>query len=81
MITHQVVIPKCYKAPKISVKLMGGTDYLLWAQEAEASWIMNGVWKYFDDKDDMSKLPCQYDGAEGLEGNEQSTCCHSDAPD
>ena len=39
------------QAPKISAKLVGGADYLLWAQEVEASLMINGVWKYFDEHD------------------------------
>src|SRR6266481_9462489 len=50
-----VSIAECYKAPKISAKLAGGANYLSWAQEAEASLMTNGVWKYFDNTDDASK--------------------------
>ena len=52
-----VSIAECYKAPKISAKLVGGANYLSWAQEAEAGLMTNGVWKYFDNTDDASKPP------------------------
>jgi len=49
-----VTITECYKAPKISAKLVGGASYLSWAQEAEAGLMTNGVWKYFNEDNDAS---------------------------
>ena len=53
-----LIISECYKAPKISAKLVGGTDYLSWAQEAEASLMTSGVWKYLNEHD-ISPQPLQ----------------------
>jgi len=50
-----VNIAECYKALKISAKLIGGAVYLSWAQEVEAGLMINGVWNYFDEDDDASK--------------------------
>jgi len=52
-----ITITECYKAPKISVKLVGSADYLSWAQEVEAGLMTNGVWKYFNEADDASLPP------------------------
>jgi hypothetical protein len=46
-----LIILESFKAPKISARLSGGTDYQSWAQEAEAGLETNSVWKYFDADD------------------------------
>ncbi|KAF8576942.1 hypothetical protein K439DRAFT_1640118 [Ramaria rubella] len=42
------VIEECFKPPKISARLVGGSDYLSWARETRALFVSNDVWKCFD---------------------------------